>query len=182
MNYPFILKFSSITHLTDARYAAGMWADFVGFCFNPNSESFIEPQKAKQIIDWINGPIVVGEFNHQPKDWIADFVNEIGLKAIQLPANYDDLSVSDLDVKIILEILDPLLDMPLLSKAHLILVHSDEAYQFMKSRTELPIIVKAFDGINCESYEGVELEGEKEIAIGFRDHDKWNKILEPYTN
>jgi phosphoribosylanthranilate isomerase len=50
MNYPFILKFSSISNLTDARYAAGAWSDFIGFCFDPSSDHYIEPKSAKKLL------------------------------------------------------------------------------------------------------------------------------------
>jgi phosphoribosylanthranilate isomerase len=182
MNYPFILQFSSITHLTDARYASGMWADFVGFCFNPSSENYIEPNKAKEIIAWINGPLIVGEFNHQPKEWIDDFIKELKLKAIQLPSTYDDLSVLELNVKIILDIENSKLKMPLLSNADLILVHNEMDYQWIKPQTKCPIIIKAFEGMDCKAYDGIAFTGEKELEIGFRDHAWWNSLLEPYTN
>jgi hypothetical protein len=182
MNYPFILKFSSITNLTDARYAAGMWADFVGFCFNPASANYIEPQKAKEINAWINGPTLVGEFGNQPIDWVADFVKEFQLKVVQLPSDYSDIKALDLDVKIILDVLDPSESMPLLSNADLILVHSIDDYQNMKSLTDLPILISVFEGMDCNEFDGIEFIGENETEIGIRDHEKWNLLLEPYTN
>jgi phosphoribosylanthranilate isomerase len=90
MNYPFILKFTSITNLSDARYAAGAWADFAGFCFDPSLPEYLEPQKAKEIAGWINGPLLTGEFGFQPVEWIQDFAKALSLHAVQVPANYKE--------------------------------------------------------------------------------------------
>lgn len=55
------IKFGSITNLTDARYAAAVYADWLGFCFIPGHSRYIEPIKAKEIIDWLSGPKMVAE-------------------------------------------------------------------------------------------------------------------------
>lgn len=60
----FILKASSITNLSDARYFASYGINMIGFCFDPQSTDFINPFKVKEISGWIEGPKIVGEFKN----------------------------------------------------------------------------------------------------------------------
>lgn len=68
----FILKASSITNLSDARYFASYGINMIGFCFDPQSADFINPFKVKEISGWIEGPKIVGEF----KNLSVEAINE----------------------------------------------------------------------------------------------------------
>jgi len=46
----------SINNLTDARYFAALGVDWLGFNINPASESYINAEQLKEIIDWVEGP------------------------------------------------------------------------------------------------------------------------------
>jgi len=59
------IKFGSVTNLTDARYASAAYADWVGFCFILDHPRYIDPIKAKEIIDWLSGPIMVAELGER---------------------------------------------------------------------------------------------------------------------
>jgi len=180
MDYPFILKFSSISNLTDARYAAGAWADFVGFCFDPSSDHYIEPKSAKEIISWINGPVVVAEFGNQPIEWIKDFVEALDIKVIELPSDYSDQSVLDLGVKVILRGND--INSPLFAKADLYLVNSKEDYLTVKSVAQKPVILQVTEKQDLSILEGVSLQGNKELVVGMSSCEDWSIILEDYLN
>jgi hypothetical protein len=180
MDYPFILKFSSISNLTDARYAAGAWADFVGFCFDPGSDHYIEPKCAKEIIAWINGPVVVAEFGNQPIEWIKDFVDALQLSVIELPSDYSDQSVLDLGVKVILRGND--INSPLFAKADLHLVNSMEDYFNVKLVAQKPVILQVTEKQDLSILEGVSLQGNKELVVGMSSCENWSIILENYLN
>jgi phosphoribosylanthranilate isomerase len=60
--YPAKIKLSNITNLSDARYAAAVGIDYIGFCFDTNDANYIPPVKAKEIFEWTSGTIVVAEF------------------------------------------------------------------------------------------------------------------------
>lgn len=180
MNYPFILKFSSISNLTDARYAAGAWADFIGFCFDPSSDHYIEPKSAKDIISWINGPVVVAEFGNQPIEWIKDFVEALDIKVIELPSDYSDQSVLDLGVKVILRGND--INSPLFAKADLYLVNSMEDYLTVKSVAQKPIMLHVTEKQDLEQLDGVSLQGNRELVVGMSSYEAWSTILEDYLN
>jgi phosphoribosylanthranilate isomerase len=180
MNYPFILKFSSITNLSDARYAAGAWADFIGFCFDPSLPEYIEPQKAKEITGWINGPVFTGEFGQQPIEWIQDFVNALSLQAIQIPADYKDKRVLDMGLRIIARTSSSV-QTEFMEKADLLLTDDPKVYTFLKSHFEQPVILSFSDAhLKAGDYDGIDFKGIREEKPGTRNHAMWNEILEPY--
>lgn len=78
------IKAGAITNLTDARYFAAIGVEWIGFCFDPESKHFIHPDKAKEIIDWISGPKIVGEFGRQSIEHINHLSELLSLDAVQL--------------------------------------------------------------------------------------------------
>jgi phosphoribosylanthranilate isomerase len=180
MNYPFILKFSSITNLSDARFAAGSWADFVGFCFDPALPDYIEPARAKEIAGWINGPLLTGEFGSQPIEWIKDFIHALSLQAIQVPSTYQDGEILNLGVRVIVKVDRPE-ETPLMRKADLLLASDPQIYSYLKMLFEQPVIL-AFDNteLKAGNYDGIDFHGIREDKPGTRNHALWNEILEPY--
>jgi len=79
------VKVSAVNSLTDARYFSGAGVKYLGFCFDKNSERFIESEKVFQIKDWVSGPSIVGEFstNSNP-DEINLIIEKIGLDYVQM--------------------------------------------------------------------------------------------------
>ncbi len=66
------IKFGAVTNLTDARYAAAVYADWIGFRLDPAHPRYVDPAKAKEIIDWISGSSIVAELgNLLPTDMQA---------------------------------------------------------------------------------------------------------------
>lgn len=78
------IKFGSITNLTDARYAAAVYADWLGFCFIPGHSRYIEPIKAKEIIDWLSGPKMVAEIGPQMPDTMKDALEILMIDTVQV--------------------------------------------------------------------------------------------------
>jgi hypothetical protein len=184
MNYPFLLKFSSITNLSDARYAAGMWADFVGFCFDPSSPDYIEPSKAKEITGWINGPLIVGEFGQQPLEWINDFIKGIPLHAIQVPAGYEDLSIHESGLPIILWV-DEAAITPLMKFAKCLITDNPSLPDQLKLIIDLPVLFQsnaADYNQPIEQYSGIAFKGETEMESGTRNHDAWTSLLDKFMD
>lgn len=81
------IKAGAITHLTDARFFAAYNVDFLGFCFDPQSPSYIEPVKAIAIRDWVTGPKIVAEFAHQDADNVRNIIEFVQPDAVQLPVS-----------------------------------------------------------------------------------------------
>lgn len=180
MNIPFILKFSNITNLSDARYAAGVWAHYVGFCFNPESENYIEPSKAKEMLSWINGPIVVAEFGNQPVEWILEICEFLNTDYIQIPITYDKPGILETNKKLIVE--TDFEQNSLTKNAHLVITDSIESYSILKENIICPILLSKNYEAYIDDYDGIVLFGEKETEVGLRNHEKWNNMLEPFMD
>jgi phosphoribosylanthranilate isomerase len=56
------VKASQMTNLTDARYFAAKEVEWLSFNFTEGSENYIDPMKAKAMFEWVEGPIIVAEF------------------------------------------------------------------------------------------------------------------------
>jgi hypothetical protein len=78
------IKFGSLTNLTDARYAAAVYADWVGFCFIPGHSRYIEPIKAKEIIDWLSGPKMVAELGSLMPDTMMNVLEILLIDTVQV--------------------------------------------------------------------------------------------------
>lgn len=78
------IKASSITNLTDARYFAARDVRWMGFCLDPASPDYLQPNIAQAVMEWVEGPLFVGEFGHQSTDLIRATAEQLELKAVQL--------------------------------------------------------------------------------------------------
>tara|TARA_R110002124_G_scaffold80533_10_gene213169 strand:+ start:10780 stop:11421 length:642 start_codon:yes stop_codon:yes gene_type:complete len=81
------IKVCGLTNLEDARFASGLFVDYLGFIFYEKSPRFIEPAKAGAIINWLEGPEKVGVFVNQPLDEVITIAKETGLDIMQLHGN-----------------------------------------------------------------------------------------------
>ena len=90
INVEFILKASSITNLSDARYFASYGINMIGFCFDPQSANFMNPFKVKEITGWIEGPKIVGEFKNLSVEAINETIISQNLHYAQI--NLADIS------------------------------------------------------------------------------------------
>lgn len=78
------IKFGSVTNLTDARYAAAVYADWLGFCFIPGHSRYIEPIKAKEIIDWLSGPKMVAELGSLKPETMMSALEILMIDTVQV--------------------------------------------------------------------------------------------------
>ncbi len=60
------VKASQVTNLTDARYFSAWDVEFLGFDLEENSETYIDPTKVAAMIEWLEGPKMIGEFGSFP--------------------------------------------------------------------------------------------------------------------
>ena len=95
------LKFGEITNLSDARFAAGSQAKFMGFSMDPENENYIEHEDLKEILGWIEGIGLVGEFGRQDFDEISQAIKDYSLDYVQLNEATHFFSLSKLKAQII---------------------------------------------------------------------------------
>jgi phosphoribosylanthranilate isomerase len=78
------IKASRITSLTDARYFAAREVDFLGFNLEAGTEGYLDPIQMRAIREWIEGPVVVGEFGRTPAAVAAEAAAFYGLEAVEV--------------------------------------------------------------------------------------------------
>lgn len=78
------VKICGITNLADARYCASLGADYIGFIQHEPSPRYVEPDMAREIIEWVEGPRPVGVFVDVEPDEVNRLASEIGFDVVQL--------------------------------------------------------------------------------------------------
>jgi phosphoribosylanthranilate isomerase len=78
-----LIKATRINHLTDARYFA-VFAEWVGFNFEPNTPHYISASTARELIGWLSGVRIIGEFGCSPIAHINSIVEMLQLDTIEV--------------------------------------------------------------------------------------------------
>ena len=69
-----------IKNLTDARYFAAWMVDYMSFDLRANSTEYIGPEKIKEIVEWVEGPLILGDISgHDDPAIIFEFKDALGL-------------------------------------------------------------------------------------------------------
>lgn len=122
------IKLSSVNNLSDARYAAAVGIDYIGFCFDHTHPQYIAPIKAKEMMDWITGSFLVAEFGNQSLESIIDISDVLGFEIIEVDNDLLPEQLTQLNKSIIKKI-----DVTLLSN------------ELLKN------VIQAYDGV-CDSF------------------------------
>lgn len=77
------IKASNISNLTDARYYAAWYVDWLGFDLR-SAENTLSLTEVKAIKEWIEGPVIVGEIDLLDFDKAKEIINFLELEAIQV--------------------------------------------------------------------------------------------------
>ena len=191
---------NSITHLTDARYCAGMYVDLLGFALESSSSKYVSPGQFQEITGWISGTGMCGEFENSSAEQVKNLVEEYpGLNAIQ----HEDLGVLiDLKETGLLLIWKVNVDQ-IKGKEHELgaVLHQNSIELLITSDSKIldedsqkticdfadyaPIILGF--GVNADQVnelldtlpiKGLALDGGEEIKPGLRDFEQMAEILE----
>lgn len=92
------IKAGNISHLTDARYFAAYGIEWMGFNFKSYDPNKIDIETAKTIIDWIEGPQIIAEFDGLDMDYIFQICHQLQINNIQLPIEYFTNELNDYEV------------------------------------------------------------------------------------
>lgn len=176
MNRTFIIKFSCINNLSDARFAAGSWADLVGFNFDPNHPQYIDPNKAKEIIQWLSGVKIVAEFAHQPVSWIQDITQLLNIQTIQIPSDHEaSEALKNLGYHLIgrfenTEHLPSVFDMAICCNPN----------DYIDLQQQYSTLMESTEAFKPELMDGVCFIGETEDKPGTRNHQAWNAFIDQW--
>ncbi|MDX2003546.1 MAG: hypothetical protein SFW35_14010 [Chitinophagales bacterium] len=90
------IKTAQVQTLTDARYFSSKGVDILIFNFDPQSERYLAPQEAQQIIKWLSGPKVYGHFGGSSPAQIRETTMILGLDGFIV--NYDAVTEDYLSI------------------------------------------------------------------------------------
>lgn len=77
------VKVSQVNNLSDARYCAGMGVAMLGFNLEPGTVHYIEPEKFRQLSDWVAGVIFAAEFSEATPQTIMRLLPEYPVDYLQ---------------------------------------------------------------------------------------------------
>lgn len=198
------LKLGSISNLGDARFAAGVGADWVGFCFELNNPQYINPETASAIMGWLEGPQLVGEFDIQDAEEVNQLAETMKLDAVQISEPRDRAFLSRLQQPVFLrvdlakygtpeevfsllkanaDVVDYyLLYLEVTEQAVYLKQHGEQLAQWAQ---QYPLLLDFdFTGDNILNIirevkpAGVNLKGGEEEKPGFRDFDELIEMVE----
>ncbi|HMX39199.1 MAG TPA: hypothetical protein PKD78_02690, partial [Saprospiraceae bacterium] len=79
-----LIKASGVTNLSDARYFAAREVRFLGFNLDEGSAGYVEPSMLHAIREWVEGPLIVGEFSAAPIELVREAASFYRLDAVQV--------------------------------------------------------------------------------------------------
>ena len=187
-----------VNNLSDARYAAGMGVDLIGFKLDPNDKKSLKSEEFREISEWIAGVQIVGEFGNANAEEVKLLLPEFPVSYILVTDESQIHSFSLLGQQLIL-VLDPdlnadynstfnncvdLVDLFLLESSRDSFAGSDKEF-LKKYADKYPLLIGY--GINkdnsmeiVEDYQlkGIALKGGPEVRPGYKDFDELAEILE----
>lgn len=194
------VKVSEVNNLSDARYCAGMGVDMIGFHLDTNHPRFIELSSVREIVNWVHGIKVVGEFSVINIENINYLAEELNLDYVQLPATVSAEKLNSLNRPVIVRIdlrngeeetVDQLME-TLGAFVTFFLLESDEVdsieaveVNLKRWASQYPVILGI--GIEKEKLSFIEdyinpaaiaLKGGDEIRPGLKNFDELAEILE----
>ena len=175
-----LVKVGALTHLSDARYCAGLGVNMLGFKVIPGEPDYISPAKFQEIRGWVSGPHIVaelhgikdlGSISQILEDYKPDYV-EIGLAEVAV--------LSTLSIPYIL-ILRSDEALPKLSiKPDYVLVNDPSSYPGI----DIPLLVaidtlgEANKALSFQNVKGLAMNGGAEISPGLKDYEALSSVLE----
>lgn len=95
---------SDVENLSDARFAAGMGVELIGFKLDPSDPSSLTAEKFKEISEWISGVQIVGEFGKNEPQRVQELLDQFNVDYILVSEEELLREYADLDVPIIFKI------------------------------------------------------------------------------
>ena len=192
-----LVKISSVTNLSDARYTAGMGVDLMGFDLDPLSQNFVDHENFNAITSWISGVKIVGELGSiNNVDAVKNAVAPYQLDYLQLDAGIARAALNELSVPLIIKISQPdktfiaaafeqYQDLPIWYLMEPEVEMSEEVLQWCTRKTrQYPIILGS--NLSAENvheclqagFGGISLRGGQELRPGYQNFDELADILE----
>ncbi|OEK00802.1 hypothetical protein BFP97_04445 [Roseivirga sp. 4D4] len=179
------VRVNGINNLSDARYCAGMEVNELGFNIESSHPNYTDPDKFKELSDWLSGVEFVGEITNAATD-IANTITGFSLNALQVESLEQIAAAMDTGLKVsfVARTLEEAKEAWKRSNGQLSHVLIPAAL-IDDSVSDLPVLLSdGFDANNLDSIleasnaKGIVLEGGSEIRPGYKDFDELADILE----
>ena len=185
------VKLGKVTNLSDARYAAGMGVEALGFNLGEDNSTRLSPDDVDEISNWVSGVDIVGELGYSSIDQAAGYNLDYMefAEAALLPANEQNVLRITVNGQNILEVEDELKLHKDKVKYFILNVNKSELAdlgQVLKViAAQFPLFISThFTPYNLHYLleivqpEGIEIEGGTEEKPGFKDYDEIADVLE----
>lgn len=189
---------SNVNNLSDARYAAGMGVDLIGFKLDQNNESSLNLEQFREISEWISGVKIVGEFGTATPEEIGALIKEYAVDYILVSNESQIHDYAMLGLPLILRVetlnnheLDSTLNYCsgvadyFLFESEKNDLNSTEMELIKKLTIEYPILLgygvtqqNANSIVDELRLKGIALKGSPELRPGYKDFDDMADILE----
>jgi len=179
------VRVNGINNLSDARYCAGMEVNELGFNIEATHPNYTDPDKFKELSDWLSGVEFVGEITDASTN-IANVMTGYTLNSLQVE-NLDQIEpaiATGLKVSFVAKNQEEGREAWTRSNGQL--THVLMAAPFVDD-TVVGVPVLLSDGFDVENLDtkleaskakGIVLEGGSEIRPGYKDFDELADILE----
>ena len=187
-----------VENLSDARFAAGMGVDLLGFRLDPKDESSLVPEQFKEISDWISGVQFVGEFGNANPEQVRSLIQQLKVDFILVSDILQLQDFSTLGLPLIyradmadgnefpfnLNYYAGIIDYLLLESGQDVLNDSD--LKLISALTQDFSVLLGY-GVTVGNaktiaeelnLKGISLKGSTELRPGYKDFDEFADILE----
>ena len=184
-----------ITNLTDARYFAAKDVAYLAFNMEVGTEGYLDPMYMQAMREWVEGPIITGEFNEGTSlEIINEAVRFYNLGAVIVPdtLRHAQIEAPEIIVKIMLHSEQTsAIEPPNTENITALLLELNDAsvswldMQDLLAHTSVPIILQ-FDALPDALPDilryvlpyGISLTGGDEEAVGVKSFDEVEEIFD----
>ncbi|MBX2950956.1 MAG: hypothetical protein KF870_00520 [Leadbetterella sp.] len=173
----------SVTSLSEARYCAGMFVDYISFDLNEESEYYVPKKKLEEIRGWLSGVKILGSLGTADVSLITASLEEYGLDGFLFsPEQFHLLPLVDTPLKV-LEWSDDVALLPFIPDPEVILLLTSAEAARENQLADLDNeILQGFDFENVKSeterINGFAFMGSFEKQVGISAHSELMEALE----
>lgn len=173
----------SITSLSEARYCAGMFVDYISFDLDEESEYYVPKKKFEEIRGWLSGVKILASLPGDNVSLISEILDEYQPDGFLFsPGQYHLLALIDVPVKV-LEWADDVAMLPFIPESDVILLLTSPGAIHENQLADLDNeILQGFDFENVKSeierIDGFAFMGSFEKQVGLNSYSDLMEALE----
>ncbi|MCI0751615.1 MAG: hypothetical protein L0Y35_07245 [Flammeovirgaceae bacterium] len=176
-----VVKVSTITNLSDARYCAGMGVNMLGFNVVEGTTGYVSPAFFQELRGWFTGPKIVAEiYRLNAPDLLLAIIENYKPDFIELNLNDFQLLGKNITTPVILRLNNEELS-PELPEGSFVITSADR-----KIKSYPPILIDTQNDqrnadLAVQQHAGIVLFGTWEEKTGQKTYDELAHILEHLT-